>query len=73
MFKENNVPSEIKKEHVGSKVLYRLPNNAIAKEGVIDGLSPEGSYILIQKTWVENNGLGILAMLSTPKIRRVSL
>lgn len=52
------------------KVLFRLPNNAIAKEGIIDELSPGGDYIHIGKTWIENDGKGILAVLSGPQRRR---
>lgn len=73
MRKEPNVPEIIAKEHVGMKVLYRLPNNAIAKEGVIDELSPGGEYIHVGKAWVENDGKGILAVLSGPQRRRDAL
>ena len=73
MRRESNVPEVITKEHVGMKVLYRLPNNAIAKEGVIDELSPGGEYIHVGKAWVENDGKGILAVLSGPQRRRDAL
>ena len=67
---EKNVPMVITSEHQGCRVLYRFPNNAIAKEGVIDELSSGGSYIHIGKAWVENDGKGILAVLSGPQRRR---
>jgi hypothetical protein len=70
---ETNVPSKITDHHKGMKVLFRLPNNAIAKEGIIDELSPGCSYIHIGKTWVENNGKGILAVLSGSQRRRDAL
>ena len=70
---ESKVPEVIKKEHIGMKVLFRLPNNAIAKEGVISDLTPDEGYIHIGHTWVENNGRCILAVLSAPQRRRESL
>lgn len=70
MKRESGVPAVITKEHVGMKVLFRLPNNAIAKEGTIDELSPGEDYIHIGRTWVENDGKGILAVLSGPQRRR---
>ena len=73
MKKEANVPSIITNEHQGAKVLFRLPNNAIAKEGIIDELSPEGSYIHIGKNWVPNDGSSILAMLSGAQKRREAI
>lgn len=70
---ESKVPLRITAEHQGCKVLFRLPNNAIAKEGTIDEISPEGDYIHIGKTWVENDGKGILAVLSAPQRRREAI
>jgi hypothetical protein len=73
MKRESKVPDRITSDHIGMKVLFRLPNNAIAKEGTIDELSPEGDYIHIYKTWVENDGKGILAVLSAPQRRREAI
>jgi len=73
MKRESGVPELILKEHIGMRVLFRLPNNAIAKEGIIDELSPGGDYIHIGKAWVENDGKGILAVLSGPQRRRDAL
>ena len=73
MKQEDSVPGLFTKEHCGAKVLYRLPNNAIAKEGIIDELSPEGAYIHIGKNWVANNGTSILAILSGPQKRREAI
>jgi len=70
---EANVPKVITDQHRGMKVLFRLPNNAIAKEGIIDELSPGNGYIHIGRTWVENNGKGILAVLSGTQRRRDAL
>lgn len=70
---ESKVPDVICKDHIGMKVLFRLPNNAIAKEGVITELTPDECYIHVDKTWVENNGKCILAVLSLPQRRRDSL
>lgn len=70
---ERNVPDLITAEHIGMKVLYRLPNNAIAKEGVIDELSGDGAYIHIGKTWIENTGKWILAVLTPPTKRREAM
>lgn len=70
---ESKVPCRITSEHIGMKVLFRLPNNAIAKEGTIGEMSPEGDYIHIGKTWVENDGKGILAVLSAPQRRREAI
>ena len=55
------------------KVLYRLPNNLIAKEGIIDELSSDGDYIHIGRAWVANDGKGILAVLSGPQRRREAI
>lgn len=73
MKKEQDVPDVVTRDHVGMRVLFRLPNNAIAKEGTIDELSPGGAYIHIGKTWVENDGKGILAVLSGPQRRREAI
>jgi len=73
MKKESNVPEVITTEHYGAKVLFRLPNNAIAKEGIIDELSPGGAYVHIGKNWVPNDGSSILAFLSGPKKRREAI
>ena len=73
MRKESNVPEVIGKEHVGAKILYRLPNNTIAKEGIIEELSPDECYIHIGKTWIENDGKGVLAILSGPQRRREAI
>ena len=70
MKQESGLPDLITCEHIGMRVLFRLPNNAIAKEGIIDELSPGGDYIHIGKTWIENNGRGILSILSAPQKRR---
>jgi len=73
MKKESNVPETISQNHIGCKVLWRLPNNAIAKEGIIDELSLEGEYIHIGKNWVPNDGSSILAMLSGSQKRREAI
>jgi hypothetical protein len=73
MKRESKVPETITSEHIGMKVLFRLPNNAIAKEGTIEELSPEGGYIHIGKTWVANDGKGVLAVLSAPQRRREAI
>jgi len=71
---ERNVPARIEKKHIGMKVIYRLPNQVVLSEGVIDGLSPEGQFVRINKTrWVENGGGAILAVLSGAKKRREAL
>jgi hypothetical protein len=70
---EKNVPAVITSKDIGSKVLFRLPNNAIAKEGLIIELSPNGEYVHVGKTWVANDGKGILAVLSAPQKRREAL
>jgi hypothetical protein len=70
MKKEKSVPNPITFDHVGAKILYRLPNNKIAKEGIISELSPEGEYIHVGKTWVANDGNGVLAILAAPQKRR---
>ena len=70
---EANVPKVITDQHRGMKVLFRLPNNAIAKEGIIDELSPGGAYVHIGKNWVPNDGSSILAFLSGPKKRREAI
>ena len=67
---ESNVPKRITVEHLGVKILYRLPNNAIAIEGIIDEFSPDGDYIHVKKRWIPNDGKAILAVLSGPQRRR---
>jgi len=73
MKKESKVPSRITQSHIGMNVLFRLPNNAIAKEGIIDELSPEEGYIHIGKTWISNDGNGILAVLLSSNKRRENI
>jgi hypothetical protein len=73
MKREHNVPEVIGKEHIGMKVLYRLPNNAIAVEGTIDELSPGGDYIHCGKRWIPNDGKSVLAVLSGPQRRREAI
>ena len=67
---ESNVPKRITASDCGAKILYRLPNNAIAIEGVIDELSPDGDYIHVKNRWIPNDGKAILAVLSAPQRRR---
>lgn len=71
--KESGVPTVIKNEHIGMKVLYRLSNNKMALEGIIKELSPGGEYINVGRNWIESNGLGILAVLSGPQRRREAI
>jgi hypothetical protein len=73
MKREHNVPDVIGNEHRGAKILYRLPNNAIAVEGTIDELSPGGDYIHCGKRWIPNDGKSILAILSGPQRRREAI
>ena len=71
---ESNVPEKIEKKHIGMKVLYRLPNQVVISEGVIDGLSPEERFVCINKTrWVENGSGAIVAVLSKSKCRREAI
>ena len=70
---ESNVPNIVTKDHVGTRVLYKLANQAIVMEGVIDGLSPEGKYVHIGKRWVENGTGAILAFLKNSQKRRDAL
>jgi hypothetical protein len=70
---ERNVPPLITDEHRGAKILYRLPNNAIAVEGTIDELSPGGDYIHCGKRWIPNDGKSVLAVLSGPQRRREAI
>jgi hypothetical protein len=67
---ESKVPKRITVEHLGVKILYRLPNNALAFEGVIDELSLEEDYIHVKNRWIPNDGTAILAVLSAPQRRR---
>ena len=73
MKKETNVPTMIEQKHVGMKVLYRLTNQALVFEGVIDGLSPEGEYVRIGKRWVENGSGAILSFLPNSHRRKDAL
>jgi hypothetical protein len=73
MKRESNVPEVIRQDHIGMRVLYRLPNQAIVMEGIIDGLSPEGEYIHIGKRWVQNGVGAILAVLNNSVRRRDAL
>ncbi len=70
MKKETAVPDLITEDHIGMKILYFLPNNKIAKEGIISELSPGGSYIHVGHAWVANDGNGVLAVLSAPQKRK---
>jgi hypothetical protein len=73
MKKETNVPSVIEHKHVGCRVLFRLPNQVVISEGVIDGLSPEGEYVRIGKRWVENGSGAILSFLPNSHRRKDAL
>ena len=73
MKKESTVPERIEAKHVGMKVLFRMTNNAMPFEGIIDELSPEGEYVKIGRRWIENNGQWILSVLSGPQKRRAAL
>ena len=73
MKREQKVPDVITAEHIGARVLYRLPNNAIAIEGTIDELSPGGDYVHVGRNWVENGVGAILAVLSAPQRRREAI
>jgi len=67
---ESNVPKRMSKDNIGTKILYRLSNNAIAIEGVIDEFSQEEEYLCVKGRWIPNDGKGILAVLSGPQKRR---
>lgn len=70
---EDSVPSVITEAMIGGKILYRFPNNKIAKEGIISEFSPCGFYIHVGQAWVANDGTGVLAVLSAPQKRRDAL
>jgi hypothetical protein len=73
MKREANVPDKIDHKHVGSRVLYRLPNQALVFEGIIDGLSPDGEYVKIGKRWIENGAGAILSFLPNSQRRKDAL
>lgn len=73
MMTESGVPDRFSKEHIGCKVLFRLPNNAIAIEGIIDEFSPGFDYIHIGKRWIENKRGSVLAVISGPQRRREAI
>ena len=73
MKQESKVPERMTQNDVGTRVLYKLPNQALAFEGLIDGLSPEGDYIHIGKRWVENGTGAILSVLQNSQRRRDAL
>ena len=73
MKQESNVPERIEQNHIGTRVLYRLSNQAIVMEGVIDGLSPEGEYVHISKRWIANGTGAILAFLQNSQRRKDAL
>jgi len=60
---ESNVPKVLTSAHVGLRVLYRLPNQLVVSEGVVEALSPESLYVRIGKRWVENGSGAVLAVL----------
>ena len=71
---ESNVPDRLEKRHVGMRVLYRMPNQAVLSEGVVEGFSPEERFVRLGKgSWVENGTGAVVAVLSGPKRRREAL
>lgn len=71
MTPEEGVPATILKAHIGTPVLYRLPNNALPLEGVIHELSPGEQYIRVRPhRWVANGTGMILAFLGQSHRRR---
>ena len=73
MKRESNAPKVVGKEHIGLRVLYRLANQVIVSEGVIDGLSPEGAYVKVGRHWLENGGGAILSVLKGSQRRREAI
>jgi len=65
---ETNVPKTIKKEHIGKKVIYKIPHSVALSEGEITAISPKGKFFRIgEKRWMDNCGGQVLAMLGEGK------
>ena len=64
---ESNVPNRVTKTHIGRRILFKLPNQAVISEGEISELSPEAKYFHVGNAWIANETGAVLAMLSTQK------
>lgn len=70
MKREKNVPDKVTTEHIGMKILYRLPNQAFAMEGTIIEVSPGGDYFHVGKHWIENGIGAVLSVIAGRQGRR---
>ena len=61
---ESGAPISVTKAHIGLRILYRLPNQAVLSEGEIVEVSPEGNYFRTGKAWLANRPGSVLAVLS---------
>lgn len=60
---EANAPETVNRTHVGLRILYRMPNQAVISEGTITELSPGGSYFRVGRAWIANRAGAVLSVL----------
>lgn len=57
-------PETVKPEHIGTSILYKLPNQAVISEGQIEAISPDGKYFRVgPKRWLANQAGSVLSIL----------
>ncbi|WP_309382038.1 hypothetical protein [Cerasicoccus frondis] len=61
---ETNAPSKVTRHHIGQRILYRLPNQAVVSEGEIMEISPEGNFFKAGRSWLANESGAVLSVLS---------
>jgi hypothetical protein len=67
---EDDVPETLTEAHLGSRVVFRIPNQAVLSEGEIAEFSSSGRYLRIGKRWLANQRGTVLAMLNNMARRR---
>ena len=69
---ESNAPKRVNTNHMGRRVIFKLPNQAVISEGEINEISPEHGYFRVGKAWLENKPGAVLAILSKSSSKKRS-
>lgn len=69
---EEDVPDRLTSSHKGSRVVFRIPNQAILSEGKVEEFTKSENYLRIGRSWLINARGTVLAILDNKATERTS-